>query len=79
MRRTNPISYLASGIAVYWLRVQLMSSPKQAMEKARNAVSRQAIAYLKPKAESERHKRRKLKALQRKAASIDKTIKAISR
>ena len=56
-----------------------MSSPKQAMEKARNAVSRQAIAYLKPKAESERHKRRKLKALQRKAASINKTIKAISR
>ena len=66
-------------LSVYRLRVQLMANPKAHMEKASNYAARQRIGYLNPKPESARRIRRKLKALQRKKASIDKTIAALTR
>lgn len=57
-----------------------MASPKTWMEKANALDHKQSVAFkLNPKPESKRRIKRRLKALQRKKAAIDKALLDLSR
>jgi hypothetical protein len=57
-----------------------MNSPKAWMEKANALDHRNSVAYrVNPKPESKRRIKRRLKALQRKKAAIDKALSELSR